>query len=67
MAGGEEVELWPYDLEPKMDVNQKVHGNSAIFERSVFVISGQNIFMDSHSLDGALIVSSVDEAEVRQT
>jgi UDP-sugar pyrophosphorylase len=68
---GQEVEVWPrITWSPRWgltfkDVKQKVHGNSSsVSQRSVLVINGQNIIIDGLSLDGALIVNSVDEAEV---
>jgi UDP-sugar pyrophosphorylase len=67
---GQEVEVWPritwsprWGLTLK-DVKQKVNGNSSVSQRSVLVINGQNVIIDGLSLDGALIVNSVDEAEV---
>ncbi|CAM0909705.1 unnamed protein product [Alopecurus aequalis] len=70
---GQEVEVWPrITWSPRWgltfkDVKQKVHGNSLVSQRSVLVINGQNIVIDGLSLDGALIVNSVDEAEVKVT
>jgi UDP-sugar pyrophosphorylase len=67
---GQEVEVWPrITWSPRWglmykDVKQKVHGNSSVSQRSVLVINGQNIVVDGLSLDGTLIVNSVDEAEV---
>ncbi|XP_047081875.1 UDP-sugar pyrophosphorylase-like [Lolium rigidum] len=70
---GQEVEVWPritwsprWGLTLK-DVKQKVNGNSSVSQRSVLVINGQNVIIDGLSLDGALIVNSVDEAEVKVT
>ena len=69
---GQEVEVWPrITWSPRWgltfkDVKQKVHGNSSVSQRSVLVVNGQNIVIDGLSLDGALIVNSVDEAEVIQ-
>ncbi|VAI90961.1 unnamed protein product [Triticum turgidum subsp. durum] len=70
---GQEVEVWPrVTWSPRWgltfkDVKQKVHGNSSVSQRSVLVINGRNVVIDGLSLDGALIVNSVDEAEVKVT
>lgn len=67
---GQEVEVWPrITWSPRWgltfkDVKEKVRGNSSISQRSAFVINGRNIFLEDLSLDGTLIVNSVDEAEV---
>ncbi|EMS62248.1 UDP-sugar pyrophosphorylase [Triticum urartu] len=70
---GQEVEVWPcvawsprWGLTFK-DVKQRLHGNSSVSQRSVLVINGRNVVIDGLSLDGALIVNSVDEAEVKVT
>uniref|UniRef100_M8BEG3 UTP-monosaccharide-1-phosphate uridylyltransferase n=1 Tax=Aegilops tauschii TaxID=37682 RepID=M8BEG3_AEGTA len=70
---GQEVEVWPrVTWSPRWgltfkDVKRKVHGNSSVSQRSVLVINGRNVVIDGLSLDGALIVNSVDEAEVKVT
>ncbi|KAF8772170.1 hypothetical protein HU200_006054 [Digitaria exilis] len=70
---GQEVEVWPrITWSPRWgltfkDVKEKVRGNSSISQRSTFVINGRNIFLEDLSLDGTLIVNSVDEAEVKVT
>ncbi|KAF8658884.1 hypothetical protein HU200_059386 [Digitaria exilis] len=70
---GQEVEVWPrLTWSPRWgltfkDVKEKVRGNSSISQRSAFVINGRNIFLEDLSLDGTLIVNSVDEAEVKVT
>lgn len=68
---GQEVEVWPrVTWNPKWaltfaDVRRKVSGNNSISQKSTLVINGRNIFLEGLSLDGALVVNSVDEAEVK--
>lgn len=46
------------------DVKNKVKGDNFVSQRSTLVIKGQSILIEDLSLDGALIIDSVDEAEV---
>ncbi|KAK4802350.1 hypothetical protein SAY86_000553 [Trapa natans] len=68
---GQEVEVWPQIVwKPKWglafsEIKKKVRGNCSISQRSTIVINGRNIFFEGLSLDGALLVNSVDEAEVK--
>uniref|UniRef100_A0A1J3GFT1 UTP-monosaccharide-1-phosphate uridylyltransferase n=1 Tax=Noccaea caerulescens TaxID=107243 RepID=A0A1J3GFT1_NOCCA len=68
---GQEVEVWPrITWKPKWgmifsDIKTKVSGNSEISQRSTMAITGRNVFIEDLSLDGALIVDSIDDAEVK--
>ncbi|KAF2291325.1 hypothetical protein GH714_022899 [Hevea brasiliensis] len=68
---GQEVEVWPcITWNPKWgltfsEVKSKVSGSCSISQRSVMAIKGVNVFLEDLSLDGALVIKSVDEAEVR--
>lgn len=67
---GQEVEVWPrITWSPKWavtfsDVKRKVEAGCSVSQISTLVINGQNVFLDSLSLDGTLIVNAIDEAEV---
>ncbi|GMH00922.1 hypothetical protein Nepgr_002761 [Nepenthes gracilis] len=67
----QEVEVWPrIAWKPKWaltfsDVKGKVRGSCFISQKSTMVIKGRNVFLEDLSLDGALLVNSVDEAEVK--
>ncbi|WVZ20644.1 hypothetical protein V8G54_007966 [Vigna mungo] len=67
---GQEVEVWPrVTWKPKWGltfsrIKSKVSGNCSISQRSTLAIKGQNIFIENLSLDGALIIDAVDDAEV---
>ena len=67
---GQEVEVWPrITWKPKWgltfsQIKRKVSGNSSISQGSTLAIKGQNIFIENLSLDGALIIDAVDDAEV---
>jgi len=67
---GQEVEVWPRIVwKPKWalifsDVKRKLEGSCSVTQRSSMVIKGCNIFIDGLSLDGALVVDAIDEAEV---
>ncbi|XP_031495460.1 UDP-sugar pyrophosphorylase [Nymphaea colorata] len=67
---GQEVEVWPrVAWKPKWaitfaDVKRKVR-SCRISQRSTFVLKGPNIFIEDLFLDGALIVNSVEDAEVK--
>lgn len=67
---GQEVEVWPrITWKPKWglifsDIKSKVGGSCSISQKSTLAIKGRNIFLENLSLDGALIVDSVDDAEV---
>ncbi|XP_050226244.1 UDP-sugar pyrophosphorylase-like [Mercurialis annua] len=68
---GQEVEVWPcITWKPKWgltfsDVKSKVNGSCSISQRSTIAIKGRNIFVEDLSLDGALVLEAVDEAEVK--
>uniref|UniRef100_A0A7C9AI26 UTP-monosaccharide-1-phosphate uridylyltransferase n=1 Tax=Opuntia streptacantha TaxID=393608 RepID=A0A7C9AI26_OPUST len=68
---GQEVEVWPRIVwKPKWalifsDVKTKLEGSCSVTQRSSMVIKCCNIFIDGLSLDGALVVDAIDEAEVR--
>jgi UDP-sugar pyrophosphorylase len=70
---GQEVEVWPrITWSPRWglifrNVKEKLRGDSSISQRSALAINGRNIFLEGLSLDGTLIVNSVDEAEVLST
>ncbi|GAB2263577.1 hypothetical protein Droror1_Dr00025711 [Drosera rotundifolia] len=67
---GQEVEIWPrITWRPKWaltfsDVQGKISGSCSISQQSTLVIKGSNIFLEDLSLDGALVVHSVDVAVV---
>ena len=66
----QEVEVWARIVwKPKWavtfaDVKSKVSGNNSVSQKSTLVIKGRDIFIEDLSLDGALIVDSVDDAKV---
>lgn len=68
---GQEVEVWPRIVwKPKWgltfaEIRSKVGGHCSISQRSTLAVKGQNLFIDNLSLDGALIVDSVEGAEVK--
>ncbi|KAK1409953.1 hypothetical protein QVD17_36484 [Tagetes erecta] len=68
---GQEVDVWSRIVwKPKWavtyaDVKSKVSGNNSVSQKSTLVIKGRDIFIEDLSLDGALIVDSVDDAEVK--
>ncbi|KAM7514790.1 hypothetical protein LguiA_004373 [Lonicera macranthoides] len=67
---GQEVEVWPRITWKPIwastfaELKSKVKGNCSISQKSTLVIKGRNIVLQDLSLDGALIVESVDDAEV---
>ncbi|XP_059630624.1 UDP-sugar pyrophosphorylase-like isoform X2 [Cornus florida] len=67
---GQEVEVWSRIVwKPKWaltfsEVRSKVKGSCCISQKSTMVIKGRNIFLEDLSLDGALVIDSVDDAEV---
>lgn len=67
---GQEVEVWPrITWKPKWgltfaEIKRKVCGSSSISHRSTMVIRGRNVFLEDLSLDGALLIDAVDDAEV---
>ncbi|CAH2070860.1 unnamed protein product [Thlaspi arvense] len=71
ILNGQEVEVWPrITWKPKWgmifsDIKTKVGGNSEVSRRSTMAIMGRNVFIEDLSLDGALIVESIDDAEVK--
>ncbi|KAM1726590.1 hypothetical protein ACFX12_017342 [Malus domestica] len=71
VINGQEVEVWPrITWKPKWaitftDIKSKVSGSCSISQRSTLVIKGRNVFINSLSLDGALVIDPVDDAEVK--
>jgi hypothetical protein len=69
---GQEVEVWPrIAWKPKWgltfaEVKRKVSGSCAFSQRSTMAIKGRNIFLEDLSLDGALLIKAIDDAEVSQ-
>ncbi|KAK9167318.1 hypothetical protein Scep_002509 [Stephania cephalantha] len=67
----QEVEVWPrVTWKPKWaitfaEVRSKVRGSSSISQRSTMVIKGQNVYIEGLDLDGALVIHSIDDAEVK--
>ncbi|KAJ6823482.1 UDP-sugar pyrophosphorylase isoform X2 [Iris pallida] len=70
---GQEVVVWPrITWKPKWaltfsDVKKKVGNGCSISQRSTMAVNGQNVFLDGLSVDGTLVVSAIDEAEVKVT
>ncbi|KAI5405846.1 hypothetical protein KIW84_052563 [Lathyrus oleraceus] len=70
VINGQEVEVWSrITWKPKWGltfslVKSKVSGNCSISQRSTLAIKGRKIFIENLSVDGALIVDAVDDAEV---
>ncbi|XVE60261.1 hypothetical protein DITRI_Ditri05aG0114900 [Diplodiscus trichospermus] len=68
---GQEVEVWPrVTWKPKWgltfsEIKSKVSGSFSISQRSTMALKGRDIFLKDLSLDGALIINSVDGAEVK--
>ncbi|KAF3447050.1 hypothetical protein FNV43_RR12230 [Rhamnella rubrinervis] len=68
---GQEVEVWPLiTWQPKWaltfaDVKNKVHGSCSISQRSAMAIKGRNVFVEDLSLDGAVLIDAIDDAEVK--
>ncbi|XP_057540253.1 UDP-sugar pyrophosphorylase [Amaranthus tricolor] len=68
---GQEVEVWPRIVwKPKWaitfsDVKRKIEGSCSISQKSTMLIKGRNIVINNLSLDGALVVDAVDDAEVK--
>ncbi|KNA12672.1 hypothetical protein SOVF_123710 [Spinacia oleracea] len=68
---GQEVEVWPRIVwKPKWaltfsDVKRKIGGNCSVSQKSTMVLKGRNILVEGLSLDGALVVDSIDNAEVK--
>ncbi|XP_074280202.1 UDP-sugar pyrophosphorylase [Silene latifolia] len=68
---GQEVEVWPRIVwKPKWaltysDVKRKISGSCSVSQKSTMVIKGRNVFIEGLALDGALLVDSIDEAEVK--
>ncbi|KAL6984338.1 UTP-monosaccharide-1-phosphate uridylyltransferase [Sarracenia purpurea var. burkii] len=68
---GQEVEVWPrVTWKPKWaptfaDVRGKVSGSCSLSQKSTLVINGRHIFLEELSLDGALVINSVEDAEVK--
>lgn len=46
------------------EIKRKISGSCSISQRSTLVIKGCNIFLEDLSLDGTLVVNSVEDAEV---
>ncbi|XP_077236450.1 UDP-sugar pyrophosphorylase-like isoform X1 [Tasmannia lanceolata] len=68
---GQEVEVWPrIAWNPKWamtfsDVKRKVGGSCSISQRSTMVVKGRNVSFEGLSLDGALVINLVEDAEVK--
>ncbi|KAG2663295.1 hypothetical protein I3760_16G022100 [Carya illinoinensis] len=68
---GQEVEVWPIiTWQPKWgptfaEIKRKVCGNCVISQSSSMVIKGRNVFLEDLSLDGALLIDAVEDAEVK--
>lgn len=68
---GQEVEVWPrLTWKPKWgltfsEIKNKVSGSCSVSQKSTMVIKGRNVVLEDLSLNGALIIDSVDDAEVR--
>ncbi|KAM7279842.1 hypothetical protein ACFE04_006976 [Oxalis oulophora] len=68
---GQEVEVWPRIVwKPKWgltfsEIKRKVSGSSSITQNSTLVLKGKNILLEEFSLDGALIIEAIDDAEVK--
>ncbi|KHG06371.1 UDP-sugar pyrophospharylase [Gossypium arboreum] len=68
---GQEVEVWPrITWKPKWgltfsEIKSKVRQSCSVSQRSTMVLKGRNIFLEDLSLDGALIINSIDGAEVK--
>ncbi|ESQ46642.1 hypothetical protein EUTSA_v10000457mg [Eutrema salsugineum] len=70
VLNGQEVEVWPrITWKPKWgmifsDIKTKVCGHCEVSQRSTMAILGRNVLIEDLCLDGALIIDSVDDAEV---
>ncbi|RVX15791.1 UDP-sugar pyrophosphorylase [Vitis vinifera] len=68
---GQEVEVWPRITWKPIwavtfsEIKRKISGSCSISQRSTLVIKGCNIFLEDLSLDGTLVVNSVEDAEVK--
>lgn len=68
---GQEVEMWPrITWKPKWavtfaEVKNKVRGSCSVSQKSTMFIKGRKIVLEDLSLDGALIIDSVEDAEVK--
>ncbi|KAK3043699.1 hypothetical protein RJ639_000115 [Escallonia herrerae] len=68
---GQEVEVWPrITWKAKWattfaEIKSKVNGSCSISQKSTMVLKGRNIFLEDLSLDGALIIEAIDDAEVK--
>ncbi|KAM7276643.1 hypothetical protein ACFE04_018509 [Oxalis oulophora] len=68
---GQEVEVWPRIVwKPKWgltfsEIKRKVSGSSSITQNSTLVLKGKKILLEDFSLDGALVIEAIDDAEVK--
>lgn len=68
---GQEMEVWPRITWKPIwgltfsEIKRKISGSCSISQRSTLVIKGCNIFLEDLSLDGTLVVNSVEDAEVK--
>lgn len=68
---GQEVEVWPrITWKPKWgltfsEIKRKVSGSCTISQKSTMVIKGRNVFLEDLSLDGALLIDPIEDAEVK--
>ncbi|KAK1271620.1 UDP-sugar pyrophosphorylase [Acorus gramineus] len=71
VLNGQEVEVWSrITWSPKWaltfaDVRRKASCNCSVTQRSTLVIKGENVYLDGLSLDGTLVIKSIDDAEVK--
>lgn len=70
VINGQVVEVWPrITWKPKWgltfsQIKKKISGSCSISQRSTLVIKGKKVNLKNLSLDGALVVDAVDDAEV---
>ncbi|KAK4273974.1 hypothetical protein QN277_017271 [Acacia crassicarpa] len=70
VINGQEVEVWPrITWKPKWgltssQIKKRVSGSCSISQRSTLVIKGKKVNLKNLSLDGALVVDAIDDAEV---
>ncbi|KAL4278490.1 hypothetical protein GQ457_03G032310 [Hibiscus cannabinus] len=68
---GQEVEVWPRITWKPIwgltfaEIKSKVSGNCSISQRSTLALKGRSILLQNLSLDGALIINTVDGAKVK--
>ncbi|KAE8656337.1 UDP-sugar pyrophosphorylase [Hibiscus syriacus] len=71
LFNGQEVEVWPCITWKPIwgltfaEIKSNVSGSCSISQRSTLALKGCNILLENLSLDGALIINSVDGAKVK--